>query len=429
MKLKPEITLQSANPVKPSFMAFIRVFSRSHIFTHLFILIIALVTLGAAARATVFTYDFASCNTGVDCLAYEDDVDQFTFGGAAGNRNSHTQANGGDYANLGTSNNGRWATIDPGFGDEILLWMEMTIGQNIANISQIDFTFEGYLNGANANFYTYALQDGQAWQNDASWDAIGAVQFINTGADTTYTRTLTSNFATYINAGTGLITWGVYEDVNSQQMLIDYVKIDVHVPDATSFTDDTEVALNNLGGRTSQTITITGTDFGTAGCSAPNTVVRIGTYTVDCADVSVWNDTTITFTLNPLIGNEYGGAGSLVVQVNGGVDPTPLNFRVYPNITSLNPNAGNVGTAVQVIGDHLCQTGVCPGAGSRGNAANNVTFNSGVMVPDGSVSAWTHTQIDVTVPPGAVTGNVVVTSKEKTFSNSRLEQEMFFPTG
>lgn len=371
----------------------------------------ALFAFSQAVRADVYTYDFNSCITGTNCWAYENDSDQYPYN-AAGDRNDHQIATAGDYANLATSNNNRWTTDNPGTGDEMFLWLEQTITQNLANISQIDFTFEGY-SGSNTNaFSIWALQDGAVWSSAGSWDQVGATTNNVPTNDTTITEILTSNFATYINAGSGLITWGVFSNDTWQSMIIDYVKIDVHVPNATSFTNNTEAALNNLGSRTGQTITITGSDFGTAGCSAPNTVVRIGTYTVDCADVTVWNDTTITFNINTLLGNEYGGVGALVVQVNGGVDPSPLNFQLYPRIISLNPAAGNVGIAIQVIGTHLCMSaGVCPAAGSRSTAANNVTFTSGVQVPDGSITGWTHTQIDISaVPAGAVTGNVVVTS-------------------
>jgi len=180
-------------------------------------------------------------------------------------------------------------------------------------------------------------------------------------------------------------------------------------PNATAFTNGTEPALNNLGARTTQTVTITGTGFG-ASCAAPGNVVKIGAYTVSCADVATWNNTTITFTLNTAIGNVYGGLGALVVRANAMDDTTPLNFLVYPRVTGLSPACGAAGTAVSVQGDHLCQGGACPAEGSRATAANNVTFFSGLVVADLAVTAWGHTQIDVTAPVGTQTGDVTVTS-------------------
>lgn len=180
-------------------------------------------------------------------------------------------------------------------------------------------------------------------------------------------------------------------------------------PNATAYINNTESALNGLGARTTQSVTITGTSFGTA-CAAPDNVVKIGAYTVDCAHVSSWTSTSITFTLNTAIGNEYGGAGALVVRANAMDDTTPLTFSVYPRVTGLSPACGAEGTAVSVQGDHLCPGGACPAAGNRATAANNVTFFNSLMVPDAAVSSWSHTQIAVTAPTGTQTGNVTVTA-------------------
>jgi len=82
------------------------------------------------ALAASATYNFSTCNPGTDCWAYENDVDQFPFGGAAGNRNDHTLP--GNYAWINSSNDVRWTTDDPGANDEMLLWVEMTVTQAIA---------------------------------------------------------------------------------------------------------------------------------------------------------------------------------------------------------------------------------------------------------------------------------------------------------
>ena len=63
-------------------------------------------------------------------------------------------------------------------------------------------------------------------------------------------------------------------------------------------------------------------------------------------------------------------------------------------ITSLSPVSGPVGTAVAITG-----TGFGASRGQR-----TVTLNAGALTP----SSWSDTQIGVTIPPGAVSGDIVV---------------------
>ena len=64
-----------------------------------------------------------------------------------------------------------------------------------------------------------------------------------------------------------------------------------------------------------------------------------------------------------------------------------------PNIGSLSPNAGAVGTPVTIAGTNF------------GATAGTVTFNG----TPAAVASWTDTSIATTVPTGATSGNVVVT--------------------
>jgi hypothetical protein len=66
-----------------------------------------------------------------------------------------------------------------------------------------------------------------------------------------------------------------------------------------------------------------------------------------------------------------------------------------PAITSLNPTSGRVGTSVTITGTNF------------GSSIGSVTFNGTAVT--GGIS-WTPTRIDVSVPNGATTGNVVVTA-------------------
>ena len=129
---------------------------------------------------------------------------------------------------------------------------------------------------------------------------------------------------------------------------------------------------------------ITGTGFGTTQGSS---TVKFNATT---ATVSSWTATSLT-TAVPT----GATTGNVVVRV-GGVNSNGVNFPVVaaPNITSLSPTTGAVGTTVTVNGTGF---GTTQGDGT-------VTFN-GVA---GSPSSWTATRILVPVPSGTATGNVVV---------------------
>ena len=72
---------------------------------------------------------------------------------------------------------------------------------------------------------------------------------------------------------------------------------------------------------------------------------------------------------------------------------TPSN---NPQITSLSPSEGSVGTSVTIWGY---------GFGNSQTPTSKVTFN-GISA---TVATWSDSQIVVTVPPGATAGNVIVT--------------------
>jgi IPT/TIG domain len=72
-----------------------------------------------------------------------------------------------------------------------------------------------------------------------------------------------------------------------------------------------------------------------------------------------------------------------------------------PNITSINPTSGAVGTSVTINGNNF----------GNPQGTSSVTFNG---VSAGTASAWSNTAITVTVPANATSGNVVVTVNGQT---------------
>lgn len=176
-------------------------------------------------------------------------------------------------------------------------------------------------------------------------------------------------------------------------------------PDITSLTTPSVAnsAREYDASDTDGVITLNGTRFGTNG-----TVSVLGVV----ATVDSFTDTAVQVRVPASIADD-AYTGSIVVTRATPADSktdTWSAFRVLPRITSLVPDNGLEGDTVQVNGNHFCQTGACPGVGSRSTALDNVKFYDNVQVPDGDVSAWSHAQITVKVPIGAISGNVVARS-------------------
>jgi len=94
--------------------------------------------------------------------------------------------------------------------------------------------------------------------------------------------------------------------------------------------------------------------------------------------------------------------GNVTVTVQQGILTTNKKFRVTPQITSFTPSSGPVGTVVTIIGVSLTQT-------------TKITFG-GVAATTFTVNS--DTKIMVTVPSGAVSGKIVVTTAGGTAASS-----------
>jgi hypothetical protein len=189
---------------------------------------------GDGAHTYITTYDFAGITPSNTSLnAYENDVDKFPFDGDTANRNDCEELTDKGYRSISASDDNRWETDDPGVYDEMMLWLEMVIDDPVEDITQIDFTFEGYNSDKGNNkqnyFYIYLLKAGTNWEQNSSWTPLGApLKIPGTGTDGVLTRSLTSDFGTYIGADKS-ITWVVgAPEGHSDSLSIDYIKMDVH---------------------------------------------------------------------------------------------------------------------------------------------------------------------------------------------------------
>lgn len=95
-------------------------------------------------------------------------------------------------------------------------------------------------------------------------------------------------------------------------------------------------------------------------------------------------------------------SGNVTVTTPGGVLTSNKKFRVTPQITSFTPSTGSVGAIITITGVSLTQT-------------TKITFG-GIAAPTFTLNS--DTQVTVTVPTGAATGKIVVTTSGGTATSA-----------
>jgi hypothetical protein len=165
-----------------------------------------------------------------------------------------------------------------------------------------------------------------------------------------------------------------------------YVVVTVSGTASGGFSFSVAPNITNLSpatGAVGATVTISGTSFGSSqGTSAVS-------FNGTAATPISWSASSITVPVP-----SGAPSGNVVVTV-GGVASNGVNFSVAPNITSLSPTSGAVGTSVTISGTSF--------GSSQGTST--VSFNGSAAAP----TSWGSGSITVLVPSGATTGNVVVT--------------------
>jgi len=175
----------------------------------------------------IYTFDGIT-QSNVDYDAYACDVDVFPFGGTSANRNTMVEATDANYASITAPDSADWTTVNPGSGDQMLIWAEMKINEPNENIAKIDLTFNGYTTGSlAANHKIYAKTTNLNWPMNYSWVQLGTDQGIYPGVYTSMTRSIGSNFGDYIDSD-GNFVWVVYEAMSWQEMHVDYLGMVVY---------------------------------------------------------------------------------------------------------------------------------------------------------------------------------------------------------
>jgi hypothetical protein len=203
-------------------------------------------------------------------------------------------------------------------------------------------------------------------------------------------------------------------------------------PTLTTYTNTTETTLNysascttwgaRIGGGSGfrQSITITGTNFGTdpgvGNRSTGTNNIKVGTHQIADTNVTSWSATSITFLTDSSItgdtdadwGTNFGGATALTVTANSQVS-SGLNFYIYPQITSVSTPSVSDSAREYAGGD---SDGIITLNGTR----FGTTIGSGgvsILGQTGTITSWSDTSITVQIPTTISdtlnTGNLIIT--------------------
>jgi IPT/TIG domain len=214
-------------------------------------------------------------------------------------------------------------------------------------------------------------------------------------------QTITCTSSTQIVGLTGSSTITIKVSVASNASGTPRMTFSVSTPDGSPTTNSlsagvifnsTAPSITSLtpnSGPVGTSVTIAGSNFGST--QGTSTVKFNGT---TATIINSWTATSIVAVV------PSGATNGNVVVTVGGTASNGVFFTVTtsagPNISTLDPMSGAVGTAVMISGS---------GFGSS-QGTSTVTFNG---TSAGTPTNWSATSITVNVPTGATTGNVVVT--------------------
>ena len=165
-------------------------------------------------------------------------------------------------------------------------------------------------------------------------------------------------------------------------------------------------SLSITTGAVGAAVTITGANFGAS--QGSGSVTFNGT----TATVSSWSATSIGVTVP-----SGATTGNVVVNASG-VASNGVNFTVVvvvPNITSIAPTSGPVGTAVTIAGTNF----------GTSQGSSTISLNS----TNAAVASWSETNIVAMVPTGATSGPLSVTVNGQSSNSSFFTVTTALPSG
>ncbi|MBI5147855.1 MAG: hypothetical protein HZA37_01750 [Parcubacteria group bacterium] len=312
--------------------------------------------------------------------------------------------------------------------------------------SGTNFTVNSYTGtGASQNITTVGFQPDNIWvkrttavqgvTRTSAMAADSALPFIAAG-------TITSAITGIISTGFTVLT-ATETNVSAGSYWYAAWKATVGgapVPDATSVT----YIVGGDGGRSGDSITITGTNFGTvtdgsqancAGASGTGCINFIVGGSATVADVDIangaWTNTQIIFTVSSTLASN-GGVASLQVVAASQSDATPLTFYIYPRISGIIDDFGGVNDTareyddtddpannsttdlrdgeIQINGDHFDSAGSVTILGQSAPSVTIATRCGGSSYTSTCITVKANTTIgDGAGGAGDYVGNVIVT--------------------
>ena len=243
----------------------------------------------------------------------------------------------------------------------------------------------------------------------------------------TYTQITTTTSLSYGDSGLvgGASYWyevrGVNATGNGSYSATSTVTTATPAPNATSVS----TTVGGNGGHSGDSITISGTNFGTVATSSAATCnggvgtgciqfIVGGTDTVASASITSWTNTSIVFTISPTLASN-GGVGSLEVWAANASDTTPLTFYIYPNITAVTAlglnaareySGSDTDGLIMLSGDHFGTSGSATILGSSATQYGSV---AGPCTVGGYTSTSVCLEVPTSIANNNYSGNVVLT--------------------
>lgn len=280
---------------------------------------------------------------------------------------------------------------------------------------------DGGISGSSATIsgYGFGTPAAGAAREDCAAATVnyGCVKFIVGGTTNVANANISSwgNTQIVFSVATNLVTEGGASAVEVRAAnQADATPLTYYVyPNITSLTVPTAVAnaAREYSASDSEGIfTANGDHFGSAGSVTILGSTATQQTTAACAG-SAYQTTCVGLQAPTAIADNSYTGNIVLTRTSDSKTSTYAGFRILPRIVSLNPSSQSVGSAIEIIGNHLCQNGgVCP---SAFDANNKATFYNAVDAT--ALNSWTNgdsllTGINVNVPTGAQTGNLIIKS-------------------
>ena len=149
-----------------------------------------------------------------------------------------------NYQKAAVSENIWWPSTAPSGSDMTFMWQQMQVHENPADVSKIEFLYEGAGVGINGTFEMWVWNNANG--SSGNWEQIGTMNIVD-GVEIIMNRNVSSNCSNYIDTGNlSIVDWGVWYTTSnlgtSRYMNTDYVAMNVTTSvSRTIFRDSFEV--------------------------------------------------------------------------------------------------------------------------------------------------------------------------------------------